>query len=44
MLKSVVLGATAFGGIPVQFVIMSSLFVVIGLTLAFAVIRMFRAH
>jgi hypothetical protein len=44
MYKSVVLGATAVGGIPVQFVIMSGLLVVIVLALAFAVMRMLRAH
>jgi len=39
MHKSVAFGATAFGGIPVQFVIVSGLLVVIALGLALAVFR-----
>jgi hypothetical protein len=44
MFKSVVFGATALGGVPVQFVIVSGLLVVIALALGFAVMRMLRAH
>jgi hypothetical protein len=42
MFKSVPFGATALGGIPVQFVIASGLLVVMALALAVAVFRTAR--